>query len=600
MRKIITIKPFVLSIFLSLSFICSNLNAQGIDEQPAGKVNFFNDADRNFDQYTYNPNTALKQWMNTRYDRMMAYAPYFNRRTDWYPNAMVYRDAYAVYKNEDVATNHPEWIMRDAQGKKLYIPYGCRNGTCPQYAGDFSNPAFRHYMINQFVNIVSQGYRGLWLDDVNLTWRVSDGYKKHIVPIDFTTGQPMTLNAWRRHMAVFMEEIRAALPNTEISHNVVWYSDRVENENPYIARQIDAADFINLERGGNDAGLKSGFGKYGFESFLQFNDYIHSRGTNVIIMDFGKTVSQREYGLATWLLISEGQDLFYNNQLEWTTPDNWWEGYDLNLGEALGSRYNWGGLLRRDFECGMVILNQPRLETQTVNVGTSFTNMDGRSVSSIELEARTAAILLKSCDTFSGGGNNEQLRESSTLSFRNGVDGYSGSKETVIDDSAPNRNFNTSSSINLDGKPKNTGALMFWDISDISSEATVESVEITLYITNKSGQSYEIYEMKRPWNENQATWNQYASGASWSRSGAKGSSDHGSAILAKIRGTSQGRYLTVSLDANGVALVQSWVNNPSSNNGFLMMDYSASDGLDFNSSETSTISRRPKLTIKYN
>jgi hypothetical protein len=140
---------------------------------------------------------------------------------------------------------------------------------------------------------------------------------------------------------------------------------------------------------------------------------------------------------------------------------------------------------------------------------------------------------------------------------------------------------------------------MSWNISDIPSDATVESVEMTIYITNRSGQSYEIYEMKRPWKEDQATWNQYANGSSWGRAGAKSSSDHGSTVLAKIRGTSQGRSLTVTLGSSGRALVQSWINSPSSNHGFLIMDYTASDGLDFYSSETSTISKRPELTITY-
>ncbi|MEE9425769.1 MAG: DNRLRE domain-containing protein [Methylococcales bacterium] len=599
MRNLIFIKLLSISVlFLSLSVVCSSVYAQGIDQQDAGKVNFFNNADRHFDRYSKQPGAEQKQWMNTHYDRMLTYAPYFDTRLDWYPDALVYRDSYAIYIDGDVAVEHPEWIMRDARGNKLYIPYACQNGSCPQYAGDFSNPAYRSFRINEFIKIISQGYRGLWLDDVNLTWRVSDGNEKHVAPIDFTTGKPMTLDGWQNHMANFMEEIRAALPDIEISHNVVWYSDRVENENSDIKRQIEAADFINLEYGGNDAGLKNGLGQYGFETFLLFNDYIHDHGANVIMMDGGTTQENREYGLATWLLVSQGKDLFSSNQLEWTTPDNWWQGYDLNLGEALGLRYKWGELIRRDFECGMVVLNQPGLETQTVELDESLTNMDGKLVTSVALDAKTAAILRKPCDV-SNPEDDDTPQESSILSFQNGIDGYTGSQETMIDDSAPDQNFNLSSEIEIDGSPRNTGALMSWDISGISSDATVESVEITLYITNKSRQSYEIHAMKRPWDEDQATWNQYASGKSWSEAGAKGTSDRDPTILAKLRGTSQDRYLTVSLNANGIALVQSWINDPSSNYGFLFKDYSVSDGLDFSSSETSQITRRPKLTIKY-
>ncbi len=595
MRKLISIKLLsVLSLFLSLSVFCSSIYAQGIDQQDAGKVNFFNNADRHFDSYSKQPDTERKQWMNTHYDRMLTYAPYFDTRLDWYSNALVYRDSYAIYIEGDVAVEHPEWIMRDARGNKLYIPYACRNGSCPQYAGDFSNPAYRSYRINEFINVISKGYRGIWLDDVNLIWRVSDGHENHVAPIDFTTEKPMTLDGWRKHMANYMEEIRAALPEIEISHNIVLFSDRLENENPYIKRQIEAADFINLEYGGNDAGLKNGLGQYGFETFLLFNDYIHDHGANVIMMDGGTTQENREYGLATWFLVSQGRDLFSSNQLKWTTPDNWWQGYDLNLGEALSPRYKWGELIRRDFECGMVVLNQPNLDTQSVELDESFTNMDGKSVASIELNAKTAAILLKPCDTSNPGDVGLSI-----LSFQNGIDGYTGSQETMIDDSAPDRNFNSTTEIAIDGLPGKTGVLMYWDVSSISSNAAVESVEITLYITNKSRQSYEIHALKRPWDEDQATWNQYSSGKSWSESGAKGASDHDPAILAQLNGVLQDRNLTISLNAKGIALIQSWINNPASNNGFLIKDYSAKDGLDFSSSETSKISRRPKLTIKY-
>ena len=57
---------------------------------------------------------------------------------------------------------------------------------------------------------------------------------------------------------------------------------------------------------------------------------------------------------------------------------------------------------------------------------------------------------------------------------------------------------------------------------------------------------------------------------------------------------------TVTLNGDGVALVQSWVNNPSLNNGFIVSNYTgATDGLSLNSRNTSTPSARPMLTVTY-
>ena len=67
--------------------------------------------------------------------RMNVFSPYFDSRTGWYPNGWVYDDAYAIYAGEELASQHPEWILKDAAGNKLYIPFACSGGSCTQYAG---------------------------------------------------------------------------------------------------------------------------------------------------------------------------------------------------------------------------------------------------------------------------------------------------------------------------------------------------------------------------------------------------------------------------------------------------------------------------------
>ena len=78
--------------------------------------------------------------MRSKYWRMRAYSPYFDSRTAWYRGAWSYKDAMAIYPGE---TKPAHWYLRDAQGRKLYIWYGCGGGTCPQYAGDIGSPAYR-------------------------------------------------------------------------------------------------------------------------------------------------------------------------------------------------------------------------------------------------------------------------------------------------------------------------------------------------------------------------------------------------------------------------------------------------------------------------
>jgi hypothetical protein len=57
--------------------------------------------------------------------------------------------------------------------------------------------------------------------------------------------------------------------------------------------------------------------------------------------------------------------------------------------------------------------------------------------------------------------------------------------------------------------------------------------------------------------------------------------------------------VAITLNAAGIALVQSWVDNPDQNNGIIIADVSVSDGLVFESREAGTAGNRPKLTVTY-
>src|SRR5262249_12532631 len=138
--------------------------------------------------------------------------------------------------------------------------------------------------IKEARGVVAKGYVGIWVDDVNLSWRISNGNGTFVQPINPRTGALMTLNEWQGYFATYLEEIRAAFPNAAITHNSIWYAD--EFTDPDVLRQIDSADYINLERGANDQGLTGGTGKNSFTRWLSFIDLAHARGKGVILMDY--------------------------------------------------------------------------------------------------------------------------------------------------------------------------------------------------------------------------------------------------------------------------------------------------------------------------
>ncbi|HYM44597.1 MAG TPA: putative glycoside hydrolase [Solirubrobacteraceae bacterium] len=358
----------------------------------AGAVHFVRFAEPSFDQYLENPSPSTQSWLNTHVWRMGVYAPYFDSKTAWYPNGWLYKDSYALYTDENIASQHPEWVLRDTSGNPLYIQWGCSNGTCPQYAANITNQAFRQWWINNAKAELSAGYRGLFIDDVNMEMRVSNGREEVVAPIDPSTGQPMTATAWRGYMAQFMQEIRSMLPGTELVHNAIWYSDGdAGTSDASIRSEISASNFVYLERGVNDSGLTGGDGRWSLNAMLSFIDQVHALGKGVVVDGKASDPAGLEYNLASYFLVSTGNDAVSGGG---QTPNNWWAGYNTNLGEATGLRHSWNGLLRRDFTSGMVLVNPPNEPTRTVTLTTPMQNVNGGTMTSVTLPAASGAILV--------------------------------------------------------------------------------------------------------------------------------------------------------------------------------------------------------------
>ncbi len=358
------------------------------EAERVGDVRFVKFATSAFDRYTASPTATAQEWMRTHYWRMVAYAPYFDTRVRWYPEAWFYKDLYAIYPGTSAATQHPEWLLRDASGATLFIPYGCSGGTCPQYAADVGNPAFRAAWIAQAIATFGKGYRGIFVDDVNMAMKVSDGIGRAVAPIDPRTGAPMTIAAWRSYVAKFAEEIRAALPDADIMHNQVWFF--APPSDPAVARAIAAADVINVERGFNDAGIRGGTGQYGFDTLLAFLDVLHAQGRGALL-ESGST-AKRDYALAAYFLVTTVLDgVGHGSQ---SLPDDWWSGWDVSLGAAAGDRYVWNGLRRRDFARGFVLVNPPDRPTVTVALDGTWHGLDGVARTSVTLGPADGIVLV--------------------------------------------------------------------------------------------------------------------------------------------------------------------------------------------------------------
>jgi hypothetical protein len=388
---VVSLRVFLLALVVAVVCAPAALAAE------QGAVRLARGAEASFDVFTRSPSAADQSFMRDRYWRMRVYSPYFDSRLSWFRDGWVYQDAYAIYPSSPLVTSHPEWILRDPAGNRLWIQFACSGGSCTQYAADIGNPQFRAWWIAAAKAKLAAGYRGLFIDDVNMAQRVSNGNGVYTLPLDPRTGARMDETAWQRYMADFMQEVRAALPGVEIVHNTIW---TVGDGSADLRRQLNAADYIELERGFNDAGIVGGTSKFGWQTLANFIDRRHADGRAVILDGYADSAAGRLYGLASYFLFSSGRDAIANDAA--TRPDAFWKGYDVGLGAAAGPRYRTGGVWRRDFAGGVVLVNEPGSPARTVDVGPGLRDIDGVVRSSVTLGAASGAVLLGAAATTDG------------------------------------------------------------------------------------------------------------------------------------------------------------------------------------------------------
>ncbi len=357
-----------------------------------GEVRFVKRMTPADDKHVTGNDPAKRAWLNDKYWRTEVFAPFFDGMTSWYQQGWVYSDLYAIYTGSQLATQHPEWILRDGAGNKLFIPWGCSNGTCPQYAADITNPAFRADWIAKLKGTLAKGYKGAWIDDVNLELRVGNGNGADVLPHSASLGRTMNAADWRKSMADFTEQIRREIPNHELLHNSIWYAGQGagREKNADVQRQIASADYINLERGVTDGGLTGGSGEWSLRAVQAYADQVHAQGKGLIIDAWESGDADREYSLANYLLINTGKDGVGDMS---QGPEAWWSGWDADLGTATGNRYDWQGVMRRDFTGGIALVNEPGAPTRTVTLPRPMVTVDGRTVTQITLSARKGVVL---------------------------------------------------------------------------------------------------------------------------------------------------------------------------------------------------------------
>jgi hypothetical protein len=174
---------------------------------------------------------------------------------------------------------------------------------------------------------------------------------------------------------------------------------------------------------------------------------------------------------------------------------------------------------------------------------------------------------------------------------------FTGNRDTSLW-SDRKKTFRSAKELQASGQPDRS-ALFGWDVSSIPTGSVVQSAQLTLTVTDSSNDTYNLYQMLRHWEEKYATWKKATKRATWGEQGAAGSTDFDADAVAQIVAGDSGQ-VTIDLNAEGLAMVQKWIDDPSSNHGIIVQGYgNSSDSLSIASREASASLGRPTLNVTY-
>ncbi len=191
------------------------------------------------------------------------------------------------------------------------------------------------------------------------------------------------------------------------------------------------------------------------------------------------------------------------------------------------------------------------------------------------------------------------VKSPNTIIFQDGLypsGGYAGTLDTYIWDTSPTGDFGTATSMVVDTavgvETDQRKSLLYFDISAIPRNSTVVSARLDLYL-NTEGQGFKFHRMLTGWNES-SNYNYFNGGID--NDGIK------AAVAEDCRNGINLDTITGLIRNNmSIPTIQTWVNYPSLNYGWMIEQISSStgDGVQFDTRQSTVTGRRPKLTISY-
>ncbi|MBM4429096.1 MAG: DNRLRE domain-containing protein [Chloroflexi bacterium] len=184
-----------------------------------------------------------------------------------------------------------------------------------------------------------------------------------------------------------------------------------------------------------------------------------------------------------------------------------------------------------------------------------------------------------------------------TITFRRGVDGYTGSEDTYITQYPGSQNYCGHEELRL-GNQQQWAVLLQFDVSSLPLHTVVTESKLQLYAMGWGGSNTTIsaYRLLRPVNLCEANWTQAAIDNPWGLPGANDTASDRSPVPDSTLVTSG---INKWYEFDLTETVQSWVNGTIPNNGILLLGSYSSATFRFHSSQYYVRAYRPGLVVTY-
>jgi Hypothetical glycosyl hydrolase family 15 len=290
----------------------------------------------------------------------------------------------ASYFDRFATPPYAQWMKEHISAIYAYPPFGAHyieltglqvvayHDPATEGQAPLSTTGIKEY-VAKVTGDVSLGYAGVYVDDANWSYSPSPGPNAAL--------------------ANLLQAIRAAQPNAKIEINSQYHDiwPLLKSKAPDVERALSVTNVVDKEFGVGPTAQITTSKDYG--ELFEYIDALHGKGIAVTMAgDYqSNNVPTMEYNLATYFLINDGHDYVSGvNQ----TPENWWAGFDVNLGNALSPRERSpSGLWTRAFSGGRVYTLEPGAATQTIRLGKPMHSAQWGTTESLTLKAGQGAVL---------------------------------------------------------------------------------------------------------------------------------------------------------------------------------------------------------------